>query len=194
MIITKELLQFISEGASVERYHTRPGIKPDTDGHHSHGVAMLCSLLTAPDADGRRLPSASLLMESLCHDLGEQKASDMNAMTRAALRIDEELAAYEADTRAEYGLDYSDLLTADERLTLKLADVFDRALYCCRELALGNKGALLIWRNTCRSLESIMAGAPIEITLRASLIYEAVKEIHAEVQSPGGPSFDVFQT
>ena len=89
----KEKLQFIMEGGSVLRYHTRPGIRTDTDAHHMHGVAVLCSLLAGTDAQGRSGASASLLLAALTHDLAEQAASDMSAPSKRALGLRDMLAA-----------------------------------------------------------------------------------------------------
>jgi 5'-deoxynucleotidase YfbR-like HD superfamily hydrolase len=183
----KDKLQFISEGASVERYHTRPGIKPDTDGRHSHGVAMLCILLSGGE------PRAELLMAALTHDLGEQLASDVNANTKKFLPGGAEaFDLLERGALARHGFDYWPLLTTEERGVLKAADVMDRLLWCCREISLGNKNSLLVWRKTCRALEAMAQGLTLDAALRASAAYEAVKDIHAEASGPGGPSFDVF--
>jgi 5'-deoxynucleotidase YfbR-like HD superfamily hydrolase len=187
----KEKLQFIMDGGCVVRYHTRPGIKPDTDAHHSHGVAMLCAILSG------ELPRAELLMSALTHDLGEQKASDMNANTKALLPAGcaEAIDAIERNVLAMYGLDYRQLLTDEESAILGLADLFDRLLWCCRELALGNKNSLLVWRASCTAIEATLDSAVVldGHHLHASAVYEAIKEIHAEASGPGGPTFNVFR-
>jgi 5'-deoxynucleotidase YfbR-like HD superfamily hydrolase len=189
----KELLQFIMEGGSVVRYHTRPGIKPDTDAHHSHGVAMLCSILAGERSDGGTRARAELLMAALTHDLAEQLASDVNANTKRVLGVAAELGALEDGELQRRGLSYFWLLSEEERAILHLADLFDRMLYCCRELALGNKNMLLIWRNTCRDVARACAGTDhLELSLRACTVYEAIKEIYHETIGPSGPSFDVF--
>lgn len=183
----KEKLQFISEGGSVERYHTRSGIKPDTDAHHSHGVAMLCALLSGA-------PSANLLMAALTHDLAEQGSSDVSAGSKEALGIRDVVNSWEQTKLQEYGLYYQDLLTLTETTILRLADQFDCLMYCCREFALGNRNALLIWRRTCERLENLHGSdVPLEVSLRASNVYEAIKEIYHETGAPGGPDFDIFK-
>lgn len=188
----KEQLQFLMEGGSVVRYHARPGIKPDTDAHHSHGVAVLCSLLAPPDEEGRTTASAMLLMAALTHDLGEQAASDMSAPAKRALGISEQLHDFEAGILTQYGFYYAQYLDATERAVLKLADCFDGMLYCCRELALGNRSVLLIWRRWCTYVEALAVDVPLDVALRASLMYEAIKDIYREVTSVSGPEFDVF--
>ena len=188
----KEKLQFIMEGGSVLRYHTRPGIRTDTDAHHMHGVAVLCSLLAGTDAQGRSGASASLLLAALTHDLAEQAASDMSAPSKRALGLRDMLAAYENKFLQQYGLEYTRYLTADELIILALADQFDGLMYCCRELALGNRNVMLVWRRQCSYIETISGTLPIDIALRASVMYESIKEIYREVTSVSGPEFDVF--
>jgi 5'-deoxynucleotidase YfbR-like HD superfamily hydrolase len=191
----KEILQFISEGGSVVRYHTRPGMKLDTDASHSFGVAMLCSLLAGRDeATNLTRASVNLLMAALTHDLAEQKAGDMSAPAKRALGIRDLLQEFESDELKVYWLDYAQHLTEDESVILQMADCFDGMLYCCRELALGNRNALLIWRRYCTYVTSITASStlPLEIALRASVMFESIKEIYHETLSPEGPSFDVF--
>lgn len=193
----KELLQFIMEGGSVVRYHTRPGIKPDTDAHHSHGVAMLCEILSGGCGEGvlyGAKASANLLMAALTHDLGEQFTGDISAPAKRALAIGGLFSSLEAEERGNYNLNYEPLLTKEEWVILKLADAFDGMLYCCRELALGNRTALLIWRRYCVYAETFATDAnlPIDVALRASNVYEALKEVYHEVTGTGGPNFDVF--
>lgn len=188
MIDPKRQLQFLMEGGSVERYHTRPGLKPDTDGRHMHGVAVLCALLTgAPTV----MPRAELLLEALSHDLGEQAAGDVPAHVKDRLPgFRDELHELERSARAAFGFDWSWSLTDDERTVLELADRMDCLLWCCREVALGNRNSLLVWRRSAAALERVAStGLPVDIALRASALYDAIKEIHAEAQSPSGPDF-----
>lgn len=190
----KDVLQFIMEGGSVVRYHTRVGIKPDTDAHHSHGVAMLCSLLCDKYENGTTQASAYLLMAALTHDLAEQVASDVSAPAKRLLGIRDQLHDLEQGSLRAYGLDYEQHLDDEEKVVLRLADCFDMLLYCCRELSLGNRNVLLIWRRACSYAEAITAEPPvnIQVSLRASHMYESIKEIYREIVSASGPNFDVF--
>lgn len=192
--VLKEALQFIMEGGSVIRYHTRIGIKPDTDAHHSHGVAMICEILSGRDSSSEdACASANLLLAALTHDLGEQVASDVSAPAKRLLGIGKQLHDLEQEALRQHNLDFERLLTENEALILRLADCFDGMLYCCRELALGNRNVLLIWRRSCSYVEAIAADVvPLEIGLRASNMYEAIKEIYQEVINASGPNFDAF--
>lgn len=188
----KELLQFITEGGQVIRYHTRPGIKPDTDAAHSFSVAMLCSIL-AGNEQGRTTASVNLLMAALTHDLAEHKVGDMSAPAKRALGMSAILSAFELEELRKYELDYEQYLLDDERTILKLADCFDGMLYCCREAALGNKNVRLIWNRFCEYANTLTStDTNIAVALRASNMYEAIKEIYHEVNSQSGPAFDVF--
>lgn len=190
----KEVLQFIMEGGSVVRYHTRVGIKPDTDAHHSHGVAMLCSLLAGKGEDGRTKASVELIMAALTHDLAEQYASDVSAPTKRALGFADILNNVELALLSDYDLNYAQYLTTEDATILKLADCFDGMMYCCRELSLGNRNALLIWRRFCAYAETMTAKSDVslDVALRASNMYESIKDIYREVTSTSGPEFDVF--
>lgn len=191
----KDVLQFIMEGGSVVRYHTRPGIKPDTDAHHSHGVALLCSLLAGRDEYGVTKASATLLMAALTHDLGEQLACDVSAPAKHLLGLGDKLCTIEGQVLNDFGMNYEKLLNGDDRTILKLADCFDGMLYCCRELALGNKGVMLVWRRYCNYIGDVVNGQgslPIALGLRASTMFESIKDIYHEVTGPSGPEFDIF--
>lgn len=191
----KELLQFIMEGGSVVRYHTRPGIKPDTNAHHSHGVAMLCSILAGYEF-GQTKASVALLMAALTHDLAEQKFCDVSAPAKRLLGIGEILGREERGLLESYGLDYEGALTDGERVVLHLADCFDGMLACCREIALGNRNAMLIWRRYCEYILQVTTAdaLSIDVSLRASNMFEAIKEIYSETRSNEGPNFDVFKS
>lgn len=190
----KERLQFLMEGGSVVRYHTRPGIRPDTDAHHSHGVAMLVSILAGESNTGHTAASATLLMAALTHDLGEQYASDVSAPAKRALGLSDQLQKCEDEQLEAYNMFYTPWLSEEEKVILKLADIFDGMLYCCRELSLGNKNALLIWRrfSTYATQLTTTSDINIDIALRASVMFESIKDIYHEVTSIEGPNFDVF--
>lgn len=137
--------------------------------------------------------SANLIMAALSHDLGEQRASDVSAPAKRLLGISEQLHAVETAALAAYELDYEQYLTEKELVILKLADCFDGMLYCCRELALGNRNVLLIWRRYCEYAETLTANdVDMTTALRASNMYESIKQIYHEVRSENGPSFDIF--
>lgn len=190
----RQKLQFISEGGRVVRYHSRPGIKPDTDAHHSHGVAMLCAILSGESDTGHTKASPTLLMAALSHDLAEQTASDVSTPTKNLLDIRDQLHDLEAGVLRQYDLDYERWLTAEEEIILKLADTLDGAMYSLSEIALGNRNMLLVWRRWCEYIETISTKVDIDhdVRLRAAKVYQAMQEIFDETISTQGPQFDCF--
>lgn len=126
----KDRIQFAYEGGLTERFHTRPGLRRNTNAQHQHGVAMLCFWLA------EEKPSAALLMAALTHDLAEQVTGDVPAPTK--WRIGSELLdQLEDDARALYLGRFT--LDEDEQRKLRLADALDGLLYCSTELQLGNR-------------------------------------------------------
>ena len=127
----KESLDFILAGSEVLRYHTVTTLMRETVGHHSHGVACL-TLLLNPNA-GRELLTAALW-----HDLAEHQTGDIPSPAKREYGIGEQVDRLERRLMQGAGLDYPGLSDADAR-TLKLADIAQGALFCVREMSLGNR-------------------------------------------------------
>ena len=126
----KDTIQFIAAGAEVTRYHTVFTFNNETVGHHSHGVAMMV-LMMKPDA------SASLLKAALYHDLAEQVVGDIPSPAKRQFGLGERLDKLELAVIAEAGIE-NPKLTDEEARVLKLADIAQGALFCAREMQLGN--------------------------------------------------------
>jgi 5'-deoxynucleotidase YfbR-like HD superfamily hydrolase len=124
------LIDFVVYGAEVKRYHTLTTLQSETVGHHSHGVALLC-LLLRPDA------SRALLIAALLHDLAEQSTGDIPSPAKRELGIGANLEQLEHSIMHGSGWSFPNL-TAAEKRTLKLADLAHGALFCRREMQLGN--------------------------------------------------------
>lgn len=127
----KTALNFVLNGAEVVRYHTVHTLQRETVGHHSHGVACL-ALVLDPDA------SRELLMAALLHDLAEQHTGDIPSPAKREYGIGEQVDRLERRLIGEAGLVYP-RLTEHDALTLKLADIAHGALFCVREMSLGNR-------------------------------------------------------
>lgn len=192
----KQRLQFISDGGAVVRNHTRMGIKPNTDAHHSHGVAMLCSILAGESPlTGHTEASSTLLMAACTHDLAEQATSDVSTPAKHIMGISDVVSKTERGYLSRYGVEYESSLTTDEALILSLADQFDYMLYLSREVALGNRNAMLPWRKKLAYLDKHVFDAldpQPAVILRAYNVYSAIKAIFEENTSHDGPSFDVY--
>lgn len=127
----KNTLDFIIAGSEVKRYHTVTTLREETVGHHSHGVAMLCLVLSNYSA------SSSLLEAALIHDLAEHVTGDIPSPAKREYGIGEQVDFLEQRLLASVGLGVI-TLTPDEQRVLKLADIAQGALFCAREVELGN--------------------------------------------------------
>lgn len=159
----KNTLEFIMNGAAVTRYHTCDLIKPETVGHHSHGVAMLC-LVIDPVA------SRQLLASALIHDLAEQKTGDIPSPVKRELGISKTVSSMEENILSEAGI-VSPLLNLHEMAVLKLADVAHGALKCAREINLGNESMRPVFDNYISYSKELL------VNDRSEQLIEAIKEM-----------------
>lgn len=127
----KSTLEFIIAGTEVKRYHTVTTLVQETVGHHSHGVAMM-TMLIDPAA------SRELLLAALMHDLAEHQVGDIPSPAKREYGIGEQVSELEDRLMRAAGLVIPDLNAKDAR-TLKLADIAQGALFCAREMSLGNQ-------------------------------------------------------
>ena len=127
----KNTLDFMLAGSDVKRYHTVTTLTSETVGHHSHGVALLC-LLFDPKA------SRELLMSAMYHDLAEFQTGDIPSPAKREFGIGGKVDELEKRLMTAAGIE-TPYLTPAERRTLKLSDVAQGALFCAREISLGNK-------------------------------------------------------
>lgn len=133
----KNTLDFITAGAAVSRYHTCDILKPESVGHHSHGVALLCMVID-PDC------SFDLVKAALLHDMAEQRTGDIPSPAKRELGIGGDLEAIEHRILEENGFAFPNLSDEDQ-LTLKLADVAHGALKCAREVNMGNSTMRIVY-------------------------------------------------
>lgn len=127
----RKTLEFIVSGTEVTRFHTVTTLVRETVGHHSHGVAMMV-LLMNPHASG------SLLRAALMHDLAEHQTGDIPSPAKREYNIGDQVNELERRLMLEAGIEYPEL-TAEDYRTLKLADIAQGALFCMREMSLGNQ-------------------------------------------------------
>lgn len=200
----KDTLQFIMEGGAVQRYHTRPGIRPDTDGKHSWGVALLAYILCVDR--GMDTTSGTLMLAALTHDLGEQVYCDVSAPAKVALGLNKNLEEGEAKVRHVFGLNFANRLTDEEKAVLKIADSMECMMYCCQEAALGNRNVVMVFERSCTYLEDMIT-TDFEWEMYQALV-QIWKESNGEIEQDrysietssfrhqhiAGPSFDCFAT
>lgn len=127
----RQTLEFILAGAEVVRYHTVTTLQRETVGHHSHGVACL-ALMIDPHA------SRPLLLAALFHDLAEHQTGDIPSPAKREYGIGDQVDKLERRLMLEAGVVFPELSPEDAR-TLKLADIAHGALFCLREMSLGNR-------------------------------------------------------
>jgi 5'-deoxynucleotidase YfbR-like HD superfamily hydrolase len=152
----KHTLDFILAGSEVKRYHTVTTLVSETVGHHSHGVAMLC-LMFDPMA------SRQLLMAALFHDLAEHQTGDIPSPAKREFGIGGKVDELELRLMTAAGIVMPHLSPEDKR-TLKLADVAQGALFCAREISLGNKRMRRVFdRYISYAEELILVGREREI-------------------------------
>ena len=152
----KHTLDFILAGSEVKRFHTVTTLVSETVGHHSHGVAMLC-LLFDPMA------SRQVLMAAMFHDLAEHQTGDIPSPAKREFGIGGKVDELEQRLMNAAGI-IMPCLSAAEQRTLKLADVAQGALFCAREISLGNKRMRRIFdRYISYAEELILVGREREI-------------------------------
>src|ERR1017187_1212594 len=183
-VTVRQQIQFIIEGGIVERFHGRPGIKPNTDAHHMHGTAMWCYLMWQEDYGAH--PRPQLLMAALTHDLAEQVASDVSAPSKLILGIAKQLHDFEESVLARYDLSFYNALTEQERRVLSIADSFDGMLYCILEIGRGNKLMLRPYRKWVEWTDSVQD----QFTPAMTEIYAAIKSLFEEYSE--GSTYDCF--
>ena len=139
----------------VLRYHTIRTMTPETVGHHSANVAILCILIA------ERKPSVQLLMAALLHDMHEQFTGDIPAQAKwESAELAAALHALEKkfDT---YFIQYPTLSSEESRI-LKQADMLDLCFKALEEINVGNRGFERILH---RGLDFLKKNSPLPTTI-----------------------------
>ena len=109
-------------------------MKEETVGHHSHGVALLISIMF-PESH------YNIIYAALLHDLAEQVTGDIPSPQSRKLKEDPSFKSKYEKIEDEI-LEKNSLplpkLNETEKLTLKFADIMHGALTCIQEMRLGN--------------------------------------------------------
>lgn len=159
----KDTLNFIIAGSEVTRYHTVTTLVKETVGHHSHGVAMLALLLNP-------LASRQVLMAALFHDLAEHQTGDIPSPAKRQFGIGDKVDELEHRLMRAAGIVMPEL-TPDDARTVKLADLAQGALFCVREISLGNsRMRTVLDRYLAYAQEMILVGREREL-------FNIIKEI-----------------
>lgn len=152
----KDTLTFIMAGTEVTRYHTVTTLVKETVGHHSHGVAMITLLLNP-------LASRQVLMAALFHDLAEHQTGDIPSPAKRQFNIGDKVEELEHRLMRAAGIVMPQLSPEDAR-TVKLADIAQGALFCAREISLGNSRMRTVFdRYLAYAEEMILVGREREL-------------------------------
>ena len=147
-------VRFARNGNKVQRFHTVNSRVPETVGHHSANMAILCVVLS------EYKPSAALLMAALTHDLAEQFTGDVPATAKWA---SPELAKALKDMEKRYDREWTSApLTDYEKRVLKQADMLDLCFKAMEEVRAGNPDFVPILR---RGVEWLHSNEPLSTTL-----------------------------
>lgn len=133
----KDLINAVMEGGVVKRYHTEDTLENQSVAAHSFGVAWFVFLLHD------NLPTASLLMAALSHDLAEKRTSDVSRVTRNHGTIDAQLRELEQVFDREFQLDFD--INEEQQRILNLADRCEALAFCIRERRKGNSNVVPIF-------------------------------------------------
>ncbi len=159
----REIIEFITAGANVKRFHTVTTLQQDTVGHHSHSVAMFCFLLN-PE------PSLALIAAALRHDLAEQCVGDIPAPAKREFKISDKVSELEDQILASAGLEMPEL-TPEEQRILKLADIASGAVFCVTEMRMGNSTlSSVFWRYLSYATDMNLRGYELEL-------FDTIKEM-----------------
>jgi 5'-deoxynucleotidase YfbR-like HD superfamily hydrolase len=182
--VLKKKLQFMLEGSAVQRFHTRAPLRPNTVGHHSNGVALICYMIWW--GDNACLPRPHLILAACTHDLAEQVTSDVSAPAKRLLDIRDILHLLENEKLADHGMDFDRYLTEEELAALRMADLFDAMLLCCQEVAAGNKMMILPYRRMREWVREVYT----TLTPTMAELFMAIQEIMQEYREE--PTYDCF--
>lgn len=136
--MSAERLWALRRAAAVRRWHTASVTRKQTLAEHSHGVAMLMSMVH-PN------PSYAVVMAALTHDLAEYATGDIPAHIKwDSPIINAEIERIEVEWLKEAELPFVEGLDAFDRNALHFCDSFELMLWAIEEGELGNTFAVKI--------------------------------------------------
>jgi 5'-deoxynucleotidase YfbR-like HD superfamily hydrolase len=178
-------LSFIYAAGETRRFHTQPVLRTQNIADHSWHVAMLLHIMYGQDEPGI---TPVLLMAALCHDAAECRFGDIPSPAKRGMGelmpdFREKWGEMEEAMLEKYALDWNKFLTDDERRQLKLADSMEGAMYCVRELEMGNRMMLTPFLNFVKYIdEIILPGEDVPLEPRKPTVadreWEARQYIH----------------
>jgi 5'-deoxynucleotidase YfbR-like HD superfamily hydrolase len=123
-------------GTEVSRWHTQQPIFPETVGHHSANVALLCDVISEGEC------SRDVLFTALIHDLGEFWTGDVPAPAKVLNpSLKDHLSVMDEHYLRGIGVE-TPLLSAAEISLVKAADILDLLWVARLEVQVGNTAYL----------------------------------------------------
>lgn len=140
----------LRHAGGVERYHTWPTIRKQTVADHCYHVLRIYYEIFGP-------PSAEVTTYVLFHDSPEVKYGDPPF---PAKREHPELKRVYSELEADYygkmfGFDHADLVSADEKIKVKVCDLLEMWEFGKVELKMGNQYARLIVDRTLEAAKMV---------------------------------------
>tara|TARA_R110000796_G_scaffold252638_1_gene389679 strand:- start:6281 stop:6781 length:501 start_codon:yes stop_codon:yes gene_type:complete len=116
----------------VKRYHTLETIGEQSIASHSWGVAIILEYLK-PDV------SKDLIMKALTHDVTEAYTGDMPSPLKwAHPEVKKVLDKVEEKYEELLGVDQYSIISAEEKILYKQADMFELLFFCMKQRRMGN--------------------------------------------------------
>ena len=170
----KRQISYLLRASLVKRYHNRTTFMIDTVGRHSCLVALLCWLLAGEAC------SKALLLAAVAHDLPEAVVGDLTSPIKRIL-ASSQLQALEEQAHERLGLPlFEQGLTAEEQLTLTLADKLEGYLFSMHEVhALGNRSMRSVASKYRSYIYALLSDSPtvsMRLSETAKLLMVAITE------------------
>jgi len=149
MAVTEDtVVKAFREGGGVIRCHARPRLREYTVGQHAFNVAGLISIFN-PGASSR------LLRAALWHDVPERWLGDIpTPLKQMQPDLGGLIKSAEEEIFELLGVDFN--LTKEEKIWLKAADMLELFIYAREEIALGNKSAISLARDTIKIIDDLI--------------------------------------
>jgi 5'-deoxynucleotidase YfbR-like HD superfamily hydrolase len=163
--LTKKVLELISWGYDVTRWHTMPNLRPQNLASHSWAVAMMVMSLFEGESEEKLL----LVQAALEHDLVEKHIGDMPRPGRT-----DEHRRLEAAKADEHGTFHESLLPPTLREWLEWADLIEAGLQAQREFDMGNSRYFEVVQRVRAYIEEKRAEVPIillDFAIEANLAF-----------------------
>jgi len=141
---------------SVKRYHTLPTILSQTVGDHTARVLVLVHYLSLEP------PNSNLVLAVLEHDGYEHLTGDIPATAKWMGNFADVVEKLEQkiDTAGNMNFNAYNLLTEEEKLLLKIADMTELCCWASMEAVMGNRGMEVIFQNGIKYLDNLQDKMP----------------------------------